>query len=238
MLHPKRQHIVDIYGKEPETLNEVAESCIAVISENSTLVAGFAWDVKYQHRVSNSHNSPIDGYSNFAGKHGPDRDYPGLSGRVWIRYAENPDFMSMSSEFEKTCTHTGTGGGGAYEGIWQAISSAAYRTRTRNDIDSMHTRFTYKYPEPHCFSYDYKIFLSDFPHLQTDAGLLFADDITAFEEEQDRQVTWHKLKGKYYSREKFPFRHKFEWTDPILKAADEKFLAESRKSLKQDEVSA
>jgi hypothetical protein len=227
MLHPKQQHIVDIFGKEPETLDEVAKACIAVISANSTRVVGFAWTIGFAQEVSNSHNAPINGYTNWGGHdtRGDDRNYPGFGGRVWIRYAEDPDFMRCSDNFNKTLTYTGTGGGGSYNGPWDDISLATYGTRTRKDYRH---RFVYKYPNPKCYSWDYRFFSSDFPALCTDPTVLLADEIAAFNHAEDEKVIWNKLQNTYYRREKFALEHGFEWTDPELKAADEKFLAECR----------
>lgn len=221
-MHPKQQFIKDIYGKYPETLDEVAESVIAVLSQTLAPVLGFAWDIRYNKKISNSHNAPIAGHTNFSsrGRNNKDLHYPGFSGRVWIRFAKGPDFFGMSREFSDTLTHTGTGGGGSYDGLWTAISTASYNTRKRVNSDSIHTKYIYKYPELECYSWDYKIFLSDFPGI---AAPISPAEV-AHELEEDRKRTWAKIKGTYYHPKTFVYKHHFEYEDPIVKAADEAFL--------------
>jgi len=219
MLHPKQQKIKDIYGKTPETLDEIAESVIAVINEKDPVV-GFAWDIKYQKMVSNSHNAPIDGYSNWSGKNtdgeGNLRGYPGFGGRVWIRYANRcKDTFGSSGNFNRSLTYTGSGGGGAYDGIWKQICSAEYQTRKL-----VPDLFNRNYPTVHCFSWDYRFFAQDFPGIQD--TIMAA--IAAHEKEEERKEIWAKLHNKYYRETPFLLPHRFKWEDPTVKAADEEFL--------------
>lgn len=206
MLHKKQQHIKDIYGKEPETLNEIAESVIAVINQKRK-VAGFAWDVKYTERVSNSHTAPITGYSNFLGKR-TINSYPGFAGRVWIRYSE-PDPNCFGSEvFPATLTYTGTGGSGSYSGLWGKISLHAGSANHKRDKNIQH-------PGVDCLSWDYRFFLQDFP------GIL--DEVNARIIQFEKEVAWDKLMNRYI-HSTFYYSHKFEWEDPTIKAMDDKFL--------------
>ena len=237
-MHKRHQNIIDIYGKQPETLDEIAEACIAVISKESVKVVGFAWSIKHKSKVSNSHSAPLDGYSNWGGSdtRGPVRHYPGFAGRVWIRYESDPDFMSMSDSFAATLTHTGTGGGGSYEGLWSTISTAEYRTQT-HPKDRRH-KTIHAYPAVRCYSFDYRFFQSDFPLLHTDPKILLAAEYEAFEKEQDDLELWNKLQGNYFLREKFELDHHFEWEDPETKAKDDKFIKQWRKSLELEAASA
>ena len=99
-MHKRQQHIVDIYGKEPETLDELAQACIAVISHHGAPVKGFAWNIHFDKTVSNSHHAPLDYKTNWCGrdKTAP-RTHPGFYGRVWIRYEEKGQFTHSSGNF-------------------------------------------------------------------------------------------------------------------------------------------
>ena len=237
-MHKRQQNIIDIYGKQPETLNEIAEACVAVISKESVKVVGFAWNVTHKKKVGNSHSAPLDGYTNWGGRdcRTTARGYPGFEGRVWIRYATHPDFMSMSDSFSSTLTHTGTGGGGSYSGLWSTISTAEYRTRTRPK--DRRFKIVHAYPSVECYSFDYRFFQSDFPLLHTDPKILLADEFEAFEKEQDDLELWNKLQGNFFHRATFELSHHFEWEDPETKAKDDKFITQWRESLEQEAVSA
>lgn len=138
------------------TLNDVAEHVIDIINRNlkseGAAVAGFAWDVRHGD-VSNSHDCPIDGVTNWGRKANKPTSYPGWNGRVWIRYSK--PIKSFGSEpFRNTLTYTGTGGWGSYNGPWAAVSTARYKNKDA-------------YPEPQIYSWDYRFFDSDFPGLET-----------------------------------------------------------------------
>jgi hypothetical protein len=96
-MHPRKQHVLDVFGREPETLDELAYCTIKVIESvkadrwghskttETCNVVGFSWDIR-DSMVSNSHSAPLDGVSNWGGKDGLPTVYPGWTGRVWIRY--------------------------------------------------------------------------------------------------------------------------------------------------------
>lgn len=73
--------------------------------------------LRYSDRISNSHNCPHNGVTNWGGdttlndgKPAP-RGYPGFSGRIELHMPAEP--LSFSSDvFKGTRIHTGTGGGG------------------------------------------------------------------------------------------------------------------------------
>ena len=210
---PIKANILKVYGRDPATLDELAECVVAVINSQMNSdrysskrdndrpyrVAGFAWAISYTDRVSNSHSSPEGLPQNFTGREGLPRHYPGFEGRVWIRYAEEPNTWG-SEPFEKTLTHTGTGGAGSYNGNpWHEISSARWQTYGHKSGAGM-------YPEIHCYSWDYKIFLADWPGI--------ADWV-------EKQQLWSELSGKPWQRS-----HSFSWTDPKVLASDAAFMAE------------
>lgn len=218
-LHPKQQHMVDVYGKLPETLDELAEACIAVINEIDPVI-GFAWDIHYDPSVSASHNAPI-GHRSTMGCSDKNirRNFPGFYGRYWIRYAKTTkDTFGWSHNISRTLTYGGTGGGGAYNGLWTDICHAYYVADRKLKLPKKDDLFALPYDEPKCFSTDYRFFLMDHP------GLDFAQEILEHEYEQDKQETWHKVKGRYYSRKKYQLTHKFEWEDPAVKAADAEYI--------------
>ena len=231
-MHPTQQHIVDVYGKYPETLDEIAESVIAGLNETNEVV-GFAWNIGFDPKVSNSHSAPLDGQTNWGNTAGPDvpNHYPGMYGRVWYRYKERDRGHGMSRGFAPTLTYTGSGGSGAYDGIWHNLCSAVYRTRTRKVDNRRAHGFTnvYKYPEPQCYSLDYRFFLADFPAVEK----LIVEQWEAHNLAEDQAETWAKIKGKWHTRNKFKYFHQFEWEDPETKAADAAFLNEYEANLKE-----
>lgn len=204
----RKSQILEIFGREPETLDELAQCVVAVINHNIgakslARVVGFAWDVRYSDKVSNTHHSP-EGYSQNWGSRalGIPTGYPGWSGRVWIRYASYPANGFGSAPFEKTLTHPGTGGAGAYGGSWEKISHARWnRYGHKNSKDA--------YPAIECYSWDYKFYEFDWPELARWV---------------EKQQIWSELSNKPLC-----LSHKFEWNDAAVAAADLQFIAECAK---------
>jgi hypothetical protein len=215
-LHPKQQHIVDVYGKLPETLDEIAEAVIAVVSVTDPVI-GFAWNIHYEKSVSNTHRAPVHGEINWSGRD-PDapRGYPGFYGRFWIRYAKDPDFSWWSEVIGKSLTHTGSGGGGAYDGPWTEICSAVYKAK--NYLPDNGDLFSPAIPRVHCYSTDYTFYIDDFP------GLGIAEQVAAFEEQQDKDEVWAKVNGTRFNRLRFNLAHQYHWEDPATWAADKEFI--------------
>jgi hypothetical protein len=203
----KKKYILDAYGREPASPDELAQCVIKVIesqlngshTHNHYQVVGFAWDIRYSDLVSNSHSSP-EGYpQNWEGRDTAPRVYPGWSGRVWIRYAD--DTVSWgSSPFERTLTHTGTGGAGSYDGPWRSICSHRW-----NRYKNMRSIPADAYPEPRCYSWDYRFYDLDWP--------LLAQWV-------EKPRMWAELSGQPWDN-----RHRFEWTDPEVLAEDARFIA-------------
>lgn len=213
MNKPIKANILKVYGREPETLDELAQCVIHMINsqENSNIferhkssqpkfykVVGFVWDIAYGGMISNSHSSP-EGYpQNWGREDNVPKGYPGWSGRVWIRYADEcRDFGS--TPFSKTLTHTGAGGLSSFDCPWEGISTARFKCYSQN-------RMPKEYPEPKCYSWDYRFYELDWP--------LLAHWV-------EKQKIWGVLNGQGWNP-----RHKFEWTDPNVLAKDLAFIAE------------
>jgi len=230
-MHPKQQHIVDIYGKYPETLDEVAESVIAGLNETNETV-GFAWSVGFDPKVRFTYEARRGGCTH---KKLPNGEYPstipGMYGRVWYRYKERDKGIGITRGFPPTLTYAGSGGSGAYDGIWHNLCSAVYRSRKQvNDSSRCHgVKNVYKYPEPECYSLDYRFFLADFPAVAEQIIRQWEAHNLA----EDQAATWAKIKGKRHDRKKFTYFHNFEWEDPATKAADKAFLKEYEAKLSE-----
>lgn len=159
-----KKRILNICGQEPNSLEDLAECVITVINQQPVdrykrsyrteqiKIAGFRWDIAHSDSVSNTHDCPIDGVTNWAGrvKDAP-RGYPGWYGRVWIRYTNKPDSFG-SDPFHATLTYPGTGGFGGYNGPWDAVYSAWCKHEKA-------------FPEPQIYSWDYRFFDQDWPNL-------------------------------------------------------------------------
>lgn len=216
-----RDNVIKCYGKEPETLDEIAEAIIAIINNTdvrrlathkhnvpkSPKVLGFAWDISFSERISNTHCAPRSGVTNWGGdnKDAP-RGYPGFSGRVWIRYDNDKNFSFGSDPFRETMSHPGTGGGGSYDGPWKKIAEAHWKTFGHRRDDT--------YPRPELYSWDYKIFLDDWP------GLKKVIDAKLYEIEFEN--TYNILAKQ--PKKVFKLQHSFEWNDPATVLADDEFL--------------
>lgn len=196
LLAKKRAFIAEIYGKIPGTLDEIAEATIAVISRTNETVAGFAWDIAFGNRISNSHAAPVTGEKNWGGKDDLPSGYPGFQGRVWIRYYESPKGW-CSDTFRPALSYPGTGGSGSYNGPWTDISTAYYNSpaRLKNNI-----------ARPVMFSWDYRFFADDWPE-------------ATYEAQKDLVIA--RLTNSPVPK----IKHSFVWTDPDLLAKDKEFIA-------------
>lgn len=194
MTHPRKQRIIDIYGKEPDNLDELAHCVIKVIESQyncqpctyqqtgatNLKVVGFAWDLKYGLPQFRRHH-PVESNRE------RDSKYLGWSGRVWIRYEELIGPFG-SDPFNMTMTYTGTGGRGGYSGPWDGLSTLHYNKPHKD------------YSRPIIYSWDYQLFDNDWPNLSK--SYLF--DIM--------QGTTKNMK------------HCFIWEDPATKQLDQEFI--------------
>lgn len=193
-----KQQILNIYGREPQTMDELAECVIQVIEHQGPRVQGFAWDVAHNNLVSNTHSSPQGHPQNWRGEQHLPRGYPGWFGRVWIRYAGQPRSFG-ADPFDRTLTHTGTGGAGSYGGPWQGICSARWNRYGHRPPRGA-------YPAVVCYSWDYRFYDLDWPGIADWAH---------------GQQVWSEISGKHWASE-----HRYSWTDPAVLAADAEFIAQ------------
>ena len=209
MIHEQPNRIHKIFGKEPETMDELAQCTIAVVNAHPDIVrqeirvVGFAWNIVYSNKVSNSHNAPLGEQTNWGGydKDAP-RGYDGFAGRVWIRYNRAPTGWG-SGGMEHTLVHTGTGGGGSYGGLWQHITTQRYKKY--NAEKACKSRVFVK--QCACYSWDCKIFTNDFP--------MIAD-----------MVSKQQMIDILITTEKQPIVHQFAWNEPETVEEDRLFLEE------------
>lgn len=151
-MHPRKQQVLNIIKTEPESMDELAKSIIVVINHMvapKNELVGFKWTLDFTEKVSNTHNCPLNGVTNWGSKEDKPRHYPGWYGRVWYRYKNTKDF---SLNLNNTLTYTGTGGYGSYNGPWAEIAKATY---------TQYKRYTV-----FCYSYDFRLFEDDWPKIK------------------------------------------------------------------------
>ena len=188
-----------------ETLDQAAETVIAIInSKTDNGVLGFSWDLRRHEHVSNSHHAPLNGVTNWSRRDpGNPTGYPGWEGRVWIRYKDSPKSFG-SDPFGGTRTYTGTGGFGSYDGPWAEVSTKRYNRYGRKQNAD--------FPEIQCYSWDYRIFESDWPELALN---------------YQREKMWQRLGGPHNSLQS----HYYLFEDAATKNKDDLFIKSERECL-------
>ena len=142
------------------------------------------------------------------------RNYPGFEGRVWIRFSSpqvdgEGNFRTWGSDaFRRTLSHVGTGGGGAYSGPWEKISSAYY-----NALEI--TKNSYK--RPLICSWDFRFFLDDWPTAAKHV---------------EQQIIMARLQNNPSPK----ISHQFKWDLPALLEGDQQFIARCDEYKKTREV--
>lgn len=141
------------YG-EPCSLDQLFYHIVLVSNANQPVLTGLAVSLRRSECVPNSHSCPIDGSMNFNGDPLMVRGYPGWNGRLWLRLEDNTKDFSSTSWCWRTNTHTGSGGFGSYNGPWKDIRQLRHQHGQRHP-----------YPEPICYSWDYRIYEQDWPRV-------------------------------------------------------------------------
>lgn len=199
LLASRKQQIIKPYGREPATMDELGHCVIASVNSHlikGNSVIGLAWELTYNDKVSNSHDAPLTKETNWQGGADLPSGYPGFYGRVWVRYYTRPEWFG-STPFEDTCTHTGTGGSGGYNGPWVNLVRSIWKAKKR-DHDNYKNRCN-------IYSWDYKLFLEDWPLLEHWVGAT---------------QTWAILQSGTAT----PVNHNFLWHDPNTIDEDAKIL--------------
>ena len=211
-----KNKVLKIWGREPQNMAELAECVIAVLNRQPSdswkprskplRVVGFSWKITHTNQVSNSHDCPIDGVTNWSGRDNAPIFYPGWLGRVWVRYANKCESVG-SDPFRATLTYPGTGGWGGYDGPWEklnhawhtAVSPKCYKNGRRIPVPKG------LYPEPQAYSWDYRLFDQDWPVIT---------------EDMERLLMWEILNN----RKPQTITHEFLWEDPETAAQDREFM--------------
>ena len=110
------------------------------LEKHNILLLELSLDMLKESKVSNTHSCPIDGKKNWGWEKDLPRGYPGYSGR--FRMTKSNDVPGFGSDdIERSCFHTGSGGG-----------------RGNDDWDKV-------YPDAYTTEYDVKMYLKDFDQL-------------------------------------------------------------------------
>lgn len=88
----------------------------------ATLV-GMKLEVRWSPSVSNTHECPHNGVTNWAKNENGPVEYPGWTGKVWFRLAARSSGF-WSNSVDGTGLHLSTGGFGCYDGPDRAITTA------------------------------------------------------------------------------------------------------------------
>jgi hypothetical protein len=205
-MTPRKKKILDIYGKEPRSLQELGEAMLSYVdhklkSKNNRVV-GLCWDVRKRELVSNTHQAPEGKPTNWShSRTDLPKGYPGYAGRIWFRFDQHPDYASYT--WSDTLTYTGTGGYGGYGGHWEYIFLLCHRASLRMSLKER-AQFHKTHPI-HAYSYDFCFFSEDWPGLEY--GRVF--DI---------------LKGSDHDNQP----HRFKWEDADTVKKDAILIAECK----------
>jgi hypothetical protein len=221
----RKQVAQSIYGAEPQTMNALGHAIVRLINDykserystqgmyllpNPVKCVGLAWDITHSTDVSHTHSSPEGHKTCWGGckpKHEP---YSGWYGRVWVRYGAE---SGSSDAFAGTLTHTGSGGGGWYDGPWDDVAKTHFTRFGRGKLP-----FDVP-PEPKLCSWDYSIFDLDWPQIIE-------------VKEHNELACLRKFEGLDVPK----LSNNFLWEDPETKAKDEAFLLDCRRVTHQKEV--
>ncbi len=196
-----KERFLRLAGHDPENMDDLGHALVKVIS-NSIPVVGLVWNLTYRDCVSNTHSAPEGFQQNFSGLTDRPKGYPGFSGRVWVRYGKHPPSFG-SNHFSQTLTHTGTGGYGGYDGPWQSLHTALWH------------RFKPHSPRLNIYSWDYKIFVDDFPLIK-------------------QEISERKLFG-IIAGSQSGYGHKFHWEAESVVDAD-KYILENLQNLSESDI--
>lgn len=195
-VHPVKQRILDIYGGEPQTFDELCECVIQVVNhyecrrEPKNQLIGFACRYSYNRQVAATHSAPLGHRINWQS---PEK-FPALTGRVWLRYAD----QQRSELGGVALVHTGTGGFGGYSGPWEG---AAYHYYGLFGYEKHKDQFH----RPMIYSYDSKIWLEDWPGIASDIE--------------------HEILTSCLKAQDIFLNYRYEWSNDWVKDHDQRLMS-------------
>lgn len=141
MTTTTKTRLIKLFGKEPSSLDELAQ-CV-IVSINNTLasekidncVTGFAWAIQKANLAARGTST-----------------VPGWYGRVWVRLLNEVDTFRPSALFDCTLTQTFSGGQGPYGAPWEVL----YWNENQLPRDKCRIRHQ-------CFSWKYEIYDHNWP---------------------------------------------------------------------------
>ena len=149
--------------------DSLAEYMKYIAEQKGVPLVGIAWDLKHR-PTSNTHCAPEGRPTNFFGNMSIARHYDGLNGRIWLRFANVPGYVAAnagSNIFNNEPLHTGTGGSGSYKGPWANIYKFSFERQLPSE------------QRPRTFSWDFRLFLDDWPGLKKyESHTLLSDRFT------------------------------------------------------------
>jgi hypothetical protein len=187
------------------------------IDPKGKILAGLALKLIWKDKVSNTHDAPRNGVTNWGGRtEGAPTGYPGWSGRIWVRYYPPVKSTFGHDPVRGARVFTGTGGFGHYDGPWQPAYSAWY------ELNKSRKRRAHN-GEPQCYSYDVRIFADDFPELLFEYNCVLAQ---------------LRLEGRLYREDwlnggnmvNHPELY-YVYTNPEIQQQDEQLIAKCRLQL-------
>ena len=197
-IHPVKQRILDIWGGEPQSFDELCECVIKVANyhesrkEPKNQLIGFACEYSYNSQVAATHSTPL-GYRT---RWRDPEKFPALTGRVWLRYAQERDIDQFGA---LTLVHTGTGGFGGYSGPWQGADYHYF-------VLFGHEKHRDQFHRPVVYGYDSKIWLEDWPAIASDI---------------EQEILASRLKGQ----DRIILKYRYEWSNDWVKEHDQLLFA-------------
>lgn len=193
-----KKKMISMYGREPNTLDELGELVIMAINrvfieaECKRRVLGMKWSVT-RTNVRTSHDAPIGQKTSWSSEEAMKNNIPtyapGWEGRVWIAYSDQKADRSIifgSDPFGATLTYPGTGGYGSYDGPWK-------KSMVNNSYTNRHTAIL-------PYSWDYRFYMSDWPNIMHTV---------------EKDIVFSRISGKPDTT-RFD-HHTFFWEDDTIK---------------------
>lgn len=204
-----KNRLVETFGREPESLNDIAHAMIAVINQQSNgrknvsanfKVLGLKWNLKRGLLIVNRDHT-------WGGRYLEKDNIQSWSGDVWIRY--DTTVKSSSSDPLKAAL------------LYKTVDINSGSTPNQNNpwlkevkayrqVSKLHGNFI-SVKEPVCYGFKCLFFEEDFPNI--------ANEIS----KQDMWNILNDIKTKEYT-------HEFSWSDPETRERD-KLIVDAAKNI-------